>query len=117
MSDQSVAVYPQLDFSQLLDPSSKYAVHCSTREQALHFIREVRRQYPDHAWSHEHTRFSEKNGVAYSPYLNIANTRMTYSFVDHYIDMGFVVLEFEDLLPNETEINESDNPIELLFGG
>lgn len=116
MSGQSVTAYPQLDFSQLLDPSSKYAVHCSTREQALHFIKEVRRQYPDHAWSHENTRFSEKNGVAYSPYLNIANTKMTYSSVNHYIDNGFIVLGFEDLLPDETEINESDSPIESLFG-
>lgn len=109
--------FPQLDFTALLNPSYKYAVHCSTQEQALHFIREVRRQYPDHAWTHEDTRWDARFKIAYSPYINTKDKRMTWDTVDHYESGGFVVLDFEDLVSDESEIAEVDQTIEFLFGG
>lgn len=113
----SINEFPELDFSVLLDPTFDFAVHCSTDAQALHFIREMRRQYPKNAWNHEDTRWHDDGKkIAYSPYLN-RGKRMTWDFVDHYTDRGFIIIEFEDLLPFAQEIVESECSIDILFGG
>lgn len=109
--------FPELNFSMLFDPDFDFAVHCSTDAQALHFIREIRRQYPKNAWDHEYTRWDDAGGqLAYAPYLN-RGRRMTWDGVDRYINRGFTIIEFEDLLPIETDIEESDQSINTLFGG
>ena len=110
--------FPELDFSVLLDPRFEFAVHCSTDAQALHFIREIRRQYPKNAWDHEDTRwnYDDDGKIAYSPYLN-RGKRMTWDSLSHYVNRGFMIIEFEDLIPFEPEIIESEHPIASLFGG
>lgn len=117
MGRESVTKYPELDFSALLNPDYDFAVHCSTDDQAVHFLKEVRRQYPKNAWSHNDTRWhDESGGIAYSPYLN-RGKRMTWDHVSHYEERGFVILEFEELIPFEPEIDESECSIDILFGG
>jgi hypothetical protein len=108
--------FPDLDFSGLLNPAFDYAVHCTSDAQALHFIREVRRQYPRNAWSHDDTRFGNADQIAYSPYLN-RGKRMTWDSLDHYKNRDFVIVEFTDLLSPDIDIQESDLPVELLLGG
>lgn len=116
MSKKSVLEFPELDLSALLNPDFDFAVHCSTDAQALHFIQEVRRQYPRNAWDHNDTRWHDEGGVAYSPYIN-RGKRMTWESVSHYVNRGFVIIEFEDLIPIEQEIVESEYSIDVLFGG
>lgn len=112
----STSEFPELDFSVLLDPRFEFAVHCSTDAQALHFIREVRRQYPKNAWDHEETRWHDDGKIAYAPYLN-RGKRMTWDSLIHYINRNFMIIEFEELIPFEHEIVESEHPIAALFGG
>ncbi len=112
----SINEFPELDFSVLLDPTFDFAVHCSTDAQALHFIREIRRQYPKNAWDHEDTRWRSDEKRAYSPYLN-RGKRMTWDSLSHYSSRGFIIIEFEGLIPFEHEIVESEHPIAELFGG
>jgi len=42
---------------------------------------------------------------------------MTWDSLSHYTNRDFVILEFEDLLPYEAEIEESEQSVDLLFGG
>ena len=117
MNRGTTTEFPQLDFTALLNPDHDFAVHCSSDEQALHFLREVRRQYPKNSWTHEDTRWHDDgNGIAYSPYLN-RGKRMTWDSVNHYADKGFVILEFEELCPEEIDIEESEISVDTLFGG
>lgn len=109
--------FPELDFSMLLHPAFDFAVHCSTDAQALHFIKEVRRQYPKNSWYHDDTRWKSNDGkIAYAPYIN-RGRRMTWDSVSHYSNRGFVIVEFEDLIPFEQEITESECSLDILFGG
>lgn len=116
MSKKSVSEFPELDFSALLNPDFDFAVHCSTGAQALHFIQEVRRQYPRNAWDHNDTIWYDEGGVAYSPYIN-RGKRMTWDSVSHYVKRGFVIVEFEELIPIEQGIVESEYSIDILLGG
>ena len=114
---ESTNKFPELDFSMLLHPEFDFAVHCSTDAQALHFIKEVRRQYPKNSWGHNNTGWKSNAGkIAYAPYIN-RGTRMTRGCVSHYSNMGFVIVEFEDLIPLEKEITESECSLDILFGG
>lgn len=116
MDREIITEFPQLDFTALLNPDHDFAVHCSSEVQALHFIREIRRQYPKNAWSHEDTRWDDDSPIAYSPYLN-RGKRMTWDYLSHYTNRNFVIVEFEDLCPYEAEIEESEQSVDLLFGG
>lgn len=116
MSKKSVIEFPELDFSALLNPDFDFAVHCSTDAQALHFIQEVRRQYPRNAWDHNITGWYDEVGVTYAPYIN-RGKRMTWDSVSHYVNRGFVIVEFEELIPIEQEIVESECSIDVLLGG
>ena len=42
---------------------------------------------------------------------------MTWDSLSHYTNRNFVILEFEDLCPNETDIEESGLSVDALFGG
>lgn len=113
---KDVYEFPELDFSALLNPNFDFAVHCSSEEQATHFLKEIRRQYPKNSWAHGNTRWKSDLPIAYSPYINRGRT-MTWDSVEHYVKMGFVIVEFEELLPLEHEIDESEFPVDMLFGG
>lgn len=114
MDREVLTEFPPLDFSALLNPEHDFAVHCSSDAQALHFLREVRRQYPKNAWSHEDTMWHSESPIAYSPYLN-RGERMTWDSLSYYTNRGFVIVEFEDLLPYEAEIEESEQSLEFLL--
>lgn len=116
MDREVITEFPQLDFTALLNPDHDFAVHCSSDAQALHFLREVRRQYPKNAWTHEETRWHSDSPIAYSPYLN-RGKHMTWDSLSHYTNRNFVIVEFEDLCPNETDIEESELSMDALFGG
>lgn len=116
--DDLVHEFPPLDFTKLLDPDNDFAVRMPNEAAALHFIREVRRQYPDHSWHHDDTKWSEDYELAYSPYLNRDCKTMTWDGVGHYKRLSFVILDFTDLFPEEEEndLQEGDKSIEFLFG-
>ena len=40
---------------------------------------------------------------------------MTWDSVNYYTNCGFVILEFEDLLPYEAEIEESEQSLDFLL--
>jgi hypothetical protein len=42
---------------------------------------------------------------------------MTWDSVSNYSKRGFVIVEFEELIPIEQEIVESEHSIDVLFGG
>lgn len=114
MDREVITEFAPLDFTKLLDPDHDFAVHVSSEAQAIHFIREIRRQYPKQAWSHDNTYWDDDSQIAYSPYINCGG-RMTWDNLSHYTNRHFVIVEFEDLLPYEAEIEESEQSLDFLL--
>lgn len=106
-----------LDFSLIQDP--KVAVFCATKGQADAFCREMKRQYPermvnwrdDNYWS---LRYTDEEGICFSPYLNGDKSHMTWCSLKHYINNGFRIIEFENLGTCE-DIQFDESQFDVLF--
>lgn len=97
------------------------AVHIPTFEDGRAFLEEMRRQYPDSvkAWNRPYyeTYRLEIGGNFYYPRLNLDKPRMTHGDRETYIDMGVLLIEFEDVCEPDIELETalSDKPLESLF--
>ena len=109
-------MYPDLNLEPLFG-GEKYAVHCSTIEEAKHFVNQIKKQYPENArgWSYGETHWSDSRDICYAPYLNEGGT-LVWCDRDYYEENNFKIFEFTDLLP-EGDIDEGDQPVDILFGG
>ena len=105
-----------LDFSLIQDP--KVAVFCATKGQADAFCREMKRQYPERMvnWRSNNywdLREGSERGICYSPYLNSEKSYMTWCSRKHYERNGFTIIEFESLVYEDLQFDESQ--FEILF--
>lgn len=113
-----------IDVEYLLNnPGS--AVRCETIDEAKHFIAYMKEHYPDlcESWHTDETRFDHGNdeGIGYTFYWMDSNDNwlrdslMYGSILSLRID-DYTIIDFWELM-NTNELNESDKPIESLFGG
>lgn len=115
--------YTELDLSPLLVPNVKFAVRCETENEAREFIAQVIEQFPSKKTSlhPDNPRFDDDNdgrhgGRAYFPDLNDAEGDcFMIGDVEYANNHGFILIYFRDL-PIQTQIDESDVPLDLLFG-
>lgn len=96
------------------------AVRFNSYEEAKIFYAEMKSNYPDRVGSwHKviYTAIDEKGGgVCYCPYFNEKYGGMTHGSVATYHKLGIRVIEFCELLYDDsTEISESDLPFEFLL--
>lgn len=107
----------ELDVSPLLAPNKKFAVQVHTKEDAIAFLSFMMQNYPQKMvnWRLDNHHFGHYSTTCYAPWLNVDDSRMKYCNVEFYVDHGYEVVQFEDLVYRE--ITESDEPLDFLFGG
>ena len=87
-----------LDLSLILH-NPKAAVHCPTYKQAEQFISYMRKYHRQrvNAWNLENWCRYGKD-TCYSPYFeHPVKSHMTYCPIDHYVECGFDIIEFDEL--------------------
>lgn len=106
-----------LDVSPLLVPNKRFAVQVHTEEDAIAFISFMMQNYPEKTvnWRLDNHHFGHYSTTCYAPWLNRADSSMKYCSADYYLDYGYDVVQFEELICYE--IDDSDKPLEFLFGG
>lgn len=112
-----------IDFSLLYTETNGYAVHCKTKEEAMEFIDWARQLYPGlcKEWGHDTYNYDthrEKTIYTFDSHYGGRwnKSRLMYGSVSAATDMGYTVIEFEDIC-NRPDIEESDKSLDFLFGG
>lgn len=108
-----------IDFSPLLVNGMMFAVYCGTKEDALIFLRCFKKRYPERCitWGEDVTSFGAYERYCFRPNLNTSYGSLKYCSYEYYKEKGFVIIPFEDLIVSSTDIEESELPIDTLFGG
>lgn len=87
-----------LDLTPILH-NPKAAVHCTTYEQAEQFVNYMRKHHRQRvfSWNLENWHSYGKD-TCYSPYFgHPTKSYMTYCPIDHYVECGFDIIEFDEL--------------------
>lgn len=109
----------EIDFSPLLCEGKTFVVHCKTEDEAINFLQCLRNAYPDKCvdWEDGVTHWGKYKNICYRPKLNMpSGYRLSYASLEHYLAEGYVVIPYEDLVI-PSDIDESDQPINILVGG
>lgn len=109
----------ELDLSPLLVKGKRLAVHCKTKEDAIHLLKCLTLEYPERCigWATGETHFGQYRNMCYCPRLNTDDILgLTYCSVEHFEELGYTIIPFEELLVC-TDINESERSLDFLFGG
>lgn len=100
------------------------AVYCTTEDEAKDFILYVKEHYSSlcRSWDVYETHFDEyANGVGYTFYwkddLRWNKGHLMYGRIESIRDGGYEVIDFSEFMSLGTELSESDQPIDSLFGG
>lgn len=110
----------QVCFDKLIS-DRPVAVHFNSKEEAEAFFFEMKSQYPSRVskWSYAKYPYYDYmggGGVCYCPYFNQDNRTMTHGSRATYDRHGIRVIEFYELLYDDsTEIAESVLPFEFLL--
>ncbi len=112
----------RIDWDKLLSVR-RGVVHCATREEAELFVEEAIKRFPKknlerkalmRQWDYYY-----KDRTCYNLNYTIDTSGSTYCHIDFYIENGFNVIRFSDLLFDSGDLGELDcshEPIEFLFG-
>ena len=113
-----------LDIEILLNTPGT-AVHCATEEEAKQFLSYMKKHYSEWCenWEEDETRFHLRNGdgIGYTFYWQSGNgewikDHLMFGGIRSIIEDGYHVLELYELMETK-ELSESDQPIDILFGG
>jgi len=116
MDEKKITKEVEIDFSPLLEEHKRFAVHCRTEADAEHFLKCLRKEYPDkcRGWTAGETHWGRYERMCYRPNLNLPDEyTLKYCSYEHYEDDGFVIIPYEDLLI--VDIEESEQQIDLLL--
>lgn len=116
MDERTVAEAVDIDFSPLFDENERFAVHCKTEADAEHFLKCLRKAYPEkcRTWRVDETHWGKYENMCYRPNLNMPEEfTLKYCNLEHYEAEGFVIIPYEDLLISDIE--ESEQQIDLLL--
>lgn len=107
----------ELDFSPLLENGKRFAVHCETKEDALHFLACLRKKYPEKCsgWEVGETHFGRYSTTCYSPCLNMGELyTLKFCSKGFYVDEGYTIIPYVDLIV-VPEIEESEQSLDFLL--
>lgn len=110
----------QISFDRLMS-DRPIAVHFNFKDEAETFLQEMQSQYPERVMNWCSARYPineylNRGGVCYCPYFNIKDGQMRHGSRHTYeTDRGYQIVEFADLIVEETDICEADIHIEFLF--
>ena len=113
-----------IDFTLLCDRTEGYAVLCTTEEEADLFVAWAHRLYPGRTanWKDGETRFADYGEeTVYTFNQNNGNgcwqnSNLLFGQFRKVQDLGYTIIQFSDIYKAE-ELNESDQPLSMLFGG
>lgn len=114
--------YSPIDYTPLIKADGRAVVHCTTEEQARHFIARMSVDYPEYiaTWNLADTRYDHyESETCYRPYIHISGDRyevppMKYCHKEYYESRGFAIIPFQDIVI-EDEIEESEHKMSFLF--
>lgn len=121
--DKDEYQYPEIDFSPLLVPNVRFAVRCESEEEAKAFVHAMIDNFPHKCeyWDKSDIKWrNDLNGAyggrAYYPDINNAECdNFSTGDIQFARDNGFTIVKFSDLLIDQTQIEESNMPIDMLF--
>lgn len=100
------------------------AVHCATEDEARLFMSYLKAHYPNQCarWDVDETRFDEcENGIGYTFYWNDGShwrkDTLMFGSIESIRGDNYTVVDLCELMEEEKELAESDQPVESLFGG
>lgn len=119
MSEQNDS-YLELNLSRMLE-SPPCAVRCRSELEADALLHNFKQQYPNRVknWSDGYPSWgSYADKTCYTLFYAGAHKPTSLSFcdIDWFTENGYEVIEFAGLIGEQEEIEESEMPIELLFG-
>lgn len=98
-----------LDFS-ILSGFGKVAIKCVTEMEAKYLLSEMWKQYPDfmNHWSHTDTKwYMYKEETCYAPHIfDNQAPNMQYCRSGYWIDEGYMIIPFEELMVNMFDYGE-----------
>jgi len=110
-----------IDFTLLIDKTEGYAVHCSTQEEADLFYQWACRLYPHHctSWSYGSNRWSEHRENTIYTFDGGTSDKwhkrgLLYGKIQTAIDIGYTVIEFEEIC-KQAKLVESSIPLDFLL--
>lgn len=101
------------------------ALHCANEEEARQFLHYLKDNYPEwcEEWEENETRINScyGDGIGYTFYWQNDNGEwikdiLMFGDISAIRDDGYDVLELWELMSTK-ELEESDKPIDILFGG
>ena len=117
MDERKEANAIELDFSPLLTEGEKFAVHCETEEDAIHFLKCLRQAYPRRCrtWSPSETHWGAHEKMCYRPNLNMPDEyTLKYCSLEHYEQNGFKIIRYDELIIHP-DIKESEQSLGFLL--
>lgn len=112
-----------IDYTKLWNETKGYAVRCATREEAEEFIEWTRVLYPGmmDAWEPGELNY-DKHGLEtiYTFDYKISGEwrkhKLLFGAIKEARSLGYTIIEFADIY-TPFELQESDKPMDFLFGG
>lgn len=101
------------------------AVHCAGYEQAEALVEAIRATYPEKAgpWENidDYNWYSYESETCYTLHNDDYNgglvvDRLYYCYKSYYEENGYEIVEFDELLLDDVELQESDMPLEEFLG-
>ena len=110
----------EIDLSRMLD-EPRCAIHVASKEQADTIVHNARIQFPNRVknWSYDNNIWGvyEEN-TAFTLFYEGEDSpsNMSYADVPWFLEHGYVVVEFDELVKESADITESDQSIGILIG-
>ena len=111
--------FVEIDLSRMLE-RPKCAIHIATKEDAHLVLFNARRQFGDRVinWPEDGYWFDYQENTAYTLFYrdSAKPERLSYGRLPWFRKNGYEILEIYDLLASSIDIEESDLPVDELFG-
>ena len=115
----NVPEFLEIDLSRMLE-NPKCAVHIATKDDAPLVLFNARRQFGDRVinWPEDGYWFDYKENTAYTLFYidSTKPQRLSYGRLPWFRENGYEILEINDLITSSIDIEESDLPVDELFG-
>lgn len=121
MDREVLTEYDKIDLTPLLGVG-KFVVFCQTEYEAQCLLAAVKEQFPDKCrrWSLPDVRWEDtrNEGQLYFPDINnVENIEFCWNDMDYPDIDQYTVINCSDLFAAQSDLNESGESLDILFGG
>lgn len=114
-------MFPTVDLSRMLE-NPPCVIHVASLKEAKTVIFNAKNQFPERVknWDIERTHwgtYEENTGYTMFFEGDDEPTLMSFASIPWFEESGYEVIEFSELLGPTIDIEESDQPVAVLFGG